>query len=145
LEGRVYSRDGRDPNYPPLAAAFGKIDKDGPDTLENSYLNIHPNCLHSIHKYLLLGKTPEEIEKDRRFSSFQTNPPSIDPRSKEQIEAYRAKEDGRRKLLEAYRQFERYKLALGAEMPKTAQTFLKHKLANDETYQRWVERYRERT
>lgn len=44
-EGRVYSRSGTDPVYPPLADAFGKIDPAGPDTLSNTYLNIHPNCL----------------------------------------------------------------------------------------------------
>ena len=41
LEGRVYSRSGTDPDFPPLAAAFGKVDPSGPDTLANSWLNIH--------------------------------------------------------------------------------------------------------
>ena len=36
LEGRVYSRSGTDPDFPPLAAAFGKVDKVGPDTLANA-------------------------------------------------------------------------------------------------------------
>ena len=45
LEGRVYSKSGTDPNYPPLALAFGKIDPAGADDLTNTYLNIHPNCL----------------------------------------------------------------------------------------------------
>lgn len=44
-EGRVYSRSGTDPVFPPLADAFGKIDPAGPETLSNTYLNIHPNCL----------------------------------------------------------------------------------------------------
>lgn len=44
-EGRVYSKSGTNPDYPPLAAAFGKQDPDGPDTLANTWLNIHPNCL----------------------------------------------------------------------------------------------------
>lgn len=44
-EGRVYSKSGTNPDYPPLAAAFGKQDPDGPDTLTNTWLNIHPNCL----------------------------------------------------------------------------------------------------
>lgn len=44
-EGRVYSKSGNDPDFPPLAAAFGKIDPNGPDTLVNTWLNIHPNCL----------------------------------------------------------------------------------------------------
>lgn len=45
FEGRVYSKSGTNPDYPPLAAAFGKQDPDGPDTLANTWLNIHPNCL----------------------------------------------------------------------------------------------------
>ena len=45
LEGRIYSKSGTDPNYPPLSLAFGKIDPNGPDDLTNTYLNIHPNCL----------------------------------------------------------------------------------------------------
>jgi hypothetical protein len=44
-EGRVYSKSGTDPHYPPLAAAFGKIDPAGSDDLSNTFLNIHPNCL----------------------------------------------------------------------------------------------------
>ena len=45
FEGRVYSKSGTNPDYPPLAAAFGKQDPNGPDTLANTWLNIHPNCL----------------------------------------------------------------------------------------------------
>ena len=44
-EGRVYSKSGTNPDYPPLAAAFGKQDPNGPDTLANTWLNLHPNCL----------------------------------------------------------------------------------------------------
>lgn len=44
-EGRVYSKSGTDPSFPPLSDAFGKIDPAGPDDLTNSWLNIHPNCL----------------------------------------------------------------------------------------------------
>ena len=44
-EGRVYSKSGTNPDYPPLADAFGKVDPAGPDTLANTWLNIHPNCL----------------------------------------------------------------------------------------------------
>lgn len=44
-EGRVYSRSGKDPDFPPLSDAFGKMDPAGPDDLSNSWLNIHPNCL----------------------------------------------------------------------------------------------------
>lgn len=45
LEGRVYSKSGTNPDYPPLSLAFGKVDPAGPEELTNTYLNIHPNCL----------------------------------------------------------------------------------------------------
>lgn len=44
-EGRVYSKSGTNPDYPPLSDAFGKQDPNGPNTLTNTWLNIHPNCL----------------------------------------------------------------------------------------------------
>ena len=43
--GRVYSKSGMNKNYPPLTAAFGRIDTSGSDSIYNSFLNIHPNCL----------------------------------------------------------------------------------------------------
>ena len=143
LEGRVYSRSGTDPDFPPLASAFGKIDPMGADDLTNSYLNIHPNCIHVLLPWTPAGRTPEEIEKIKQFSSFKTNPPSIDPRTKKQIEAYRRKEQGRAKWLREYRQWERYRMTLGDKVPKTFTTFQKHKLADDEKYKTWEKQYRE--
>lgn len=142
LEGRVYSRSGTNPNYPPLASAFGKIDASGPDSLENSYLNIHPNCLHVLTRFSEEGKTPEQVDRIRQFSDFESNPRSHDPRSEAQIKAYRDKEKGREKLLADIKQFERYKTVLGDKVPKTFATFQKHKLADGDLYRQWQEQYR---
>lgn len=137
LEGRVYSRSGTHPIYPPLASAFGKINKNGANTLSNSYLNIHPNCLHTLIPFKEQYKTKEEIEKIRQFSNFETNPPDRDPRSERQIEMYRKKEDGRNRLNEAFKEFQSLKLINGNSMPKSFQTFLQHKLKNDKKYLSW--------
>lgn len=142
-EGRVYSRSGEDPDFPPLADAFGKIDATGPNTLANTYLNIHPSCLHVLLPWTPAGRSPEEIEKIKRFSNPATNPYSIDPRSQKQIAAYRAKERARNKWLEDYRQWERYRMTLGDAVPKTFNTFQTHKIADDEKYQGWKKLYRE--
>lgn len=99
LEGRVYSKSGTNPDYPPLSLAFGKIDPGGPDGLANTYLNIHPNCLHAIVKYTTIGKTEKQIQKDKDFSSPEKNPLNRDPRTKKQIAAYREKERARQRLL----------------------------------------------
>jgi len=98
LEGRVYSKSGTDPDYPPLTLAFGKVDPAGADDLTNTYLNIHPNCLHSLIKYTTIGKTEKQIKRDKDFSSPEKNPLDRDPRTKKQIAAYREKERNRERL-----------------------------------------------
>lgn len=143
FEGRIYSRSGNDPDFPPLAAAFGKMDPSGPDTLENSWLNIHPNCLHQILRWTPAGRTAEEIQKVKDFSSFEKNPPTRDPRTEKQIKAYRDKERGRAQWLSSYRQWERYKETLGNNVPGF-QTFLKHKIDGGEKYKLWQLDYRRR-
>lgn len=142
-EGRVYSRSGTDPDFPALADAFGKIDPSGPDNLANTYLNIHPNCLHVLLPWTTAGRTPEEIQKIKDFSNPKKNPYSVDPRSKKQIGAYRKKEMARKHWLERYRQWEMYRMTLGDKVPKTYQTFERHKLANDDKYREWERLYRE--
>ncbi len=118
LEGRVYSKSGTDPNYPPLSLAFGKIDPAGGDDLTNTYMNIHPNCLHSFVKYTTIGKTEKQIQKDKDFSDPEKNPLSRDPRTKKQIEAYRKKERERRRYLRDKKQHKEYRSILGEEVPK---------------------------
>ena len=141
LEGRVYSKSGTDPDFPPLATAFGKIDPNGPNTLRNTYLNIHPNCLHVLIPWTPAGKTPEQIEKIKRFSNPKTNPLDQDPRSKRQVEEYKRKEEGRAKITADIDQWKKYRIAgIG---PASFETFLKHKLAGDEKYEEWAEQYRQ--
>lgn len=142
-EGRVYSRSGNDPDFPPLSDAFGKVDPNGPNSLANTWLNIHPNCLHVLLPWTAAGRTPEEIQKIRDFSDPKKNPYSVDPRSRAQIEAYRKKESARTRWLEQYRQWERYRMTLGDKVPKTYQSFERHKLADDEKYREWERLYRE--
>lgn len=144
-EGRVYSASGTDPDFPALVDAFGKMDPTGPNSLANSWLNIHPNCLHVLVPWTPAGRTPEEIQKIKDFSNPARNPYSVDPRSQKQIDAYRKKETARRQWLETYRQWEDYRLAIPEATPKTFATFQKHKLAGDDKYKEWVKKYREVT
>ena len=143
FEGRVYSRSGTDPDFPPLALAFGKIDRGGPDTLANTWLNIHPNCLHVLIPWTPAGRTAEEIQEIKDFSNPKKNPFTLDPRSQKEREAYRKKEKAREEWLRMYRQWERYRMTLGDKVPKTYQTFEKHKMADDDKYHSWERLYRE--
>ena len=133
-EGRVYSRSGTHPIYPPLASAFGKINKNGPNTLSNSYLNIHPNCLHTLIPFKEEGKSKEQIEAIRNKSNFETNPPNYNKQSESEINRYRNKENGRAKLNEAFKEYQKLRLTNYSKTPKTFQTFLNHKLKNDDIY-----------
>ena len=152
LEGRVYSKSGTDPDFPPLAAAFGKMDPAGPNTLENSWLNIHPNCLHQLRRWTPMGRSAEEIERIKDFSNFEKNPVTRDPRTEKQIEAYRKKEANRARWLRDRRQWERYRETLGDGVPKTFETFRRHKYAvtdpetgkrgGDEKYLQWKAGFR---
>ena len=142
-EGRVYSKSGTNPDYPPLAAAFGKQDPAGPDILANTWLNMHPGCLHSILPYTTAGRSEEEIQRIKDFSNPAKNPFSVDPRTEKQIKAYRAKEAARRRWLMDYRQFEKYRLTIPNSTPKTFATFQKHKQADDAKYKEWQRLYRE--
>lgn len=143
FEGRVYSKSGTNPDYPPLAAAFGKQDPAGPDILANTWLNMHPGCLHSILPYTTVGRSEEEIQQIKDFSNPKKNPFTRDPRTEKQIKAYRAKEAARRRWLANYRQWERYRMTLGNQVPRTYQTFEKHKRAGDKKYKNWERLYRE--
>ena len=141
-EGRVYSKSGQDPDFPPLAAAFGKIDPNGVDDLSNTWLNIHPNCLHVLIPWTDAGMTEEEIAKIKEFSSFASNPPDIDPRTEAQRRRYREQQREQRQSLDTYRQWQRYRLALGDNVPERWETFARHKAAADDIYKNWLQEYR---
>lgn len=101
------------------------------------------NCLHVILPWTAAGRTPEEIQKIKDFSNPRKNPFTMDPRSQKQIEAYRKKEQARRQWLQNYRAWEKYRMTLGDKVPKTYQTFERHKLADDDKYREWERLYRE--
>ena len=141
-EGRVYSKSGTDPDYPPLAMAFGKIDPAGSNDLSNTWLNLHPNCLHSLIRYTTAGKSEKQIERMKEFSSFEKRPADVDYRSKKQIEAYRNKEAERARYRADVKQFEKYKAAGVENMPVRFETFEKHKRAGDDVYKGWESKFR---
>lgn len=141
-EGRVYSKSGTDPDYPPLSMAFGKIDPAGSNDLSNTWLNIHPNCLHSLVRYTTAGKSDKQIQAEKDFSSFEKRPAEVDYRTKKQIEAYRKKEADRARYRADVKQFEKYKAAGVEGMPVRFETFEKHKRAGDDVYKGWESKFR---
>ena len=135
LEGRVYSKSGTNPDYPPLTVAFGKIDPAGSNDLTNTYLNIHPNCLHALVRYTTIGKSAERIQKDKDFSSIEKNPLSRDPRTKKQVEAYREKQRNRQQLYRDMRQHKACRAVLGKDIPKDFAKFRDLKYNDSEKWE----------
>lgn len=142
LQGRVYSKSGNHPIYPPLVKCFGLVDTAGPETLENSWLIIHPNCLHVFTKFYEEAHSEDELAEIRAFSSFVSNPLDVNPRTAEETAAYNGRMSGRQKLLQDYHQWQRYRLVIPNQVPKTFQTFLKHKVAHDNQYALYMKHYR---
>jgi len=139
--GRVYSKSGTNPHYPPLAMAFGKIDLAGPNDLSNSFLNIHPNCLCSIQKYTEAGKTEKQIEQMREASSFAKHPADVDPRTQKEIESYRRKERNRAELMGVYHEWERMREQGVAGVPTSFNRFWDEYKKDSPLYNRWFSSY----
>lgn len=140
--GRVYSKSGMNKNYPPLTAAFGRIDTSGSDSIYNSFLNIHPNCQCSLVPYSEEDYSPEEVEKERLYSDPARRPFGMDYRTKAVKEAYEQKERNRAIYRANVKQYRRYLESGVPGMPKHFQTFLKHKKLNDDKYKEWMSAYR---
>lgn len=139
--GRVYSKSGTNPHYPPLAMAFGKIDPAGPNDLSNSFLNIHPNCLCTLIRYTEAGKTEKQIEQMREASSFAKHPADVDPRTKKEIEAYRRKERNRAELMGMYHEWERMREQGIAGVPTSFNRFWDEYKKDSPLYNRWLSSY----
>lgn len=101
------------------------------------------NCLCTLAPYTTMGKTDEEIQKDKEFSSFEKRPANVDYRTEQQRDEYRAKEKARAEYRNTKKQFEKYKAAGVPEMPIRLTTFEKHKLANDDKYKEWERLFRQ--
>lgn len=139
-EGRVYSRSGTNPNYPPLSKAFGKIDKNGPDDLTNTYLNIHPNCRHTLAKYVERAHSQKEIDEMRQKSNASFD---IDPRTKAQVDAYKERERLKGLEQESIRRYREFMQYIPVKEMGSWVTFHPHYVNKDDWYLTLEKRYEE--
>ena len=98
---------------------------------------IHPRWDKARYEQLLKRLELPWGKKIKDFSSFEKNPVTRDPRTEAQIRAYREKEQARARYLRDKKQWERYRETLGDGVPKSFETFRRHKLAGDEKYKIW--------
>lgn len=102
------------------------------------------NCLCSLVPYYEEDYSPEQVEKDRLYSDPARRPFDLDYRTKAVKEAYEQKERNRAVYRSNVKQYRRYLESGVPGMPKTFQTFLKHKRLNDDKYREWMAAFRKR-
>lgn len=141
-EGRVYSRSGLNPKYPPLSEAFGRIDKNGPNTLENTYLTIHPNCRHTLAKFFEEAKTSKQIRAIQKRSSPISNPFDVDPRTKSEIEAYKKRERNNALEQESIRLYREMMMFIPTKDLGPWVMFHKHFIAKDKKFKDLLARFK---
>lgn len=125
LQGRVYSLTGNTHGYPVLTRAFG------------SHANIHPNCRHVLTPYI--PGLADDPEGDKAFSN---RPFDIDPRSQKEIDRYNKQQNEKAKLRNDRNQYQRYRLALGEDAPKSFAGFRAMKRADSENWNNLVADYK---
>lgn len=125
-QSRVYSISGKDKRFPPLDTAFN-----------GEYANIHPRCRHRIFPYIpdLADDLNSDIEMSNR--SFE-----IDKESKKSIEDYNKQQTAKAQMRNDMNQYQRYKLALGNNAPKSFAAFRRMKYSNSGKYNELESQYR---
>lgn len=140
-EGRVYSRSGTNPNYPALASVFTKIDPNGSNDLDNTYLTIHPNCRHKLVKYVEKSHTKAQQKKIQNQSN---KPFEIDEKKKKEIDRYKQKEKAWNDRVAAMREFQMYLQVLPPkDVCGNFIKFYEHKRQNDFKYKEVKRKYAE--
>lgn len=137
-QGRVYSTDLSDERYPYLY--------DTPFSRE--YQNFHPRCRHVVTQYIEELHTPEENASMREFSNrgFDVGGSGWTKKQAEAaekgLERYRLKQARNRRLYEDHKQYERYRLVLGDDAPKTFSIFRRVKAAGGERWREIQQQYK---
>jgi hypothetical protein len=124
-----------------LSDAFGKIDPNGPGGLENTYLSIHPNCRHTISKWVERAHSPIEVVAARNNSDPATNPYDLDPRTEKEVKRYQELERQKAQRAACIREYRKMMQFIPVKELGSWLTFAKHYIAKDDKYQALREKY----
>jgi hypothetical protein len=113
-QGRVYSISGNSPDYPPLDTAYS-----------GDYANIHPNCVHVISPYI-----PELDDNSDSLKEYSNSPFEIAEKDKKAIDDYIKQQAAKSQLRDDRNQYQKYKLLLPDDMPKSFANFRQMKYNN---------------
>jgi hypothetical protein len=140
-EGRVYSRSGKDKRYPPLSSAFSKIDPNGTDDLDNTYMSIHPNCRHKIVKYI--ENTHTKIQR-KKIIEKSNKPFELTKAQEKAVQIQKQREAAWNDREAAMREFKMYlQLLPPKDVCGNFVKFYEHKQKNDSVYKEVKRKYEE--
>lgn len=122
IQGRIYSRTGKDTRFPELYSLPG---------FRDGYMNFHPNCRHVITVTVEALWTDEEREQ---YLASAGKPTSGDTRTEKEVALYGKQQGKMRRLRQDYYQFERYKMRLGQDAPKSFRAFRQIKKAGGNSW-----------
>jgi hypothetical protein len=125
-QGRVYSISGENRNYPPLDTAFS-----------GEYANIHPNCKHVLMPYI-----PELDDNSDKLQEYSNSSFDISEVDKKAIDEYNKQQSEKAKLRSDRDQYQRYKLAMPDDTPKSFANFRQMKNANSDKFQKLQSQYK---
>ena len=109
------------------------------------YDTIHPNCIHRFVVIVPRAYTPEQLKKMsvKSMKVFDSMRTGSDVRSIEEQRKYNSIQAENRERRRDLKQYERYKLRLGDEAPKSFAGFRRMKVSESDNWIRLQERYRE--
>jgi hypothetical protein len=119
-QGRVFSISGNDKRFPSLATAFPGL----------KYMNVHPNCRHSVHPWVESLQTDEETQAE----IARSNKPFEDTRPEAEKDLYTQQQLDARQMRQDRYQYERYKARLGDDAPKSFHAFRRMKKAGGDDW-----------
>jgi len=125
-QGRVYSISGKSSEYPPLDTAFS-----------GDHANIHPNCAHVLMPYI--PELDDSVDKIKEFSNRSFDISEVD---KKTIDTYNKQQAEKTKLRTDREQYQRWKLAMPEDAPKSFANFRQLKNNNGSKFQELQSIYR---
>lgn len=127
-EGRVYSLSGKDKRFPSIKNVPG---------FRDGYNNIHPRCSHRIGVWVeKYGDAEKEIKNSNK-------PFEVPKEKQDSVNKYYEEQQKKAVLRNNKKQYEKMKIALGEEAPKSFQGYLKMKNSNSDNYKELKRKYRE--
>lgn len=127
-QGRVYSVSGKDTRFPALNTVPG---------FSSGFNNIHCNCKHRVFAYS--EDLAADFEGDLKSSNRSFD---MSDKDKKNIEAYQKQQALQRQFIQDKNQWQRYRLAMPQDTPKSFASFRRMKSSNSEKFQELQSSYR---